>query len=313
MTAHLTASVAAVLAMLATTACKSDQADEPSPYITFYAESERGIITTENISEFSVSAYTGHTPIMDHVTVVRTGSNSWHYSPAVMWPETPVNFYAVSPADTPLEINTSWENTIRIVRLDGKRDILVSTCLDAIQTSTRLRLNFRHILSCVSVRIRSGNPDSRIILKKVSVKGFPTNGHYYLPKTTTRPDNDAAGTWSAWGADADYTLFEASPEHLSLTGSYTDIGGVNFFIPSELGPIEGNWGGARIEVAYRVVDPATGAVIWPDATTPYDQLFTGDRSYAAALYWLGEGIADHRWLPSRKYLYSLTLRHGGGS
>ena len=65
----------------------------------------------------------------------------------------------------------------------------------------------------------------------------------------------------------------------------------------ELGPIEGNWGGARIEVAYRVIDPATGTVIWPDATTPYDQLFTEDRSYAAALYWLGEGVADHRWLP----------------
>ncbi len=311
MTAHFTASAAAALALLATTACKSDPADEPSPYITFYAESERGIVTTENISEFSVSAYTGGIPIMDHVTVVRTGSNSWHYSPAVMWPETPVDFYAVSPADTPLEINLSWENVIRVTQLDGKHDILISTCLDAIQTSSRLRLNFRHILSYVSVRIRSDNPDSRIIVKKISLKGFPTSGYYYLPKATTRPDNDITGTWTSWGADANYTLFEASPDHLVLNTGYTDIdgSGINFFIPSELGPIEGNWGGARIEVAYRVIDPATGATIWPDATTPYDQLFTGDRSYAAALYWLGEGVADHRWLPGRQYRYSLTLKH----
>ena len=141
-----------------------------------------------------------------------------------------------SPADTPLEINLSWENVIRIERLNGKNDILVSTCLDAIQTSARLRLNFIHILSCVAVRIRSGNPDSRIIVKKISIKGFPTSGYYYLPKITTRPGNNAEGIWSAWGADANYTLFEASPDHLVLTDSYTDIDGgcTNFYIPSEL-------------------------------------------------------------------------------
>ena len=69
MTAHFTASAAAVLAiLLAATACKSDPADEPSPYITFDAESERDIVTTENIREFSVSAYTGGIPIMEHMT-----------------------------------------------------------------------------------------------------------------------------------------------------------------------------------------------------------------------------------------------------
>ena len=97
---------AAFAALTALASCSEEDAGTAAPddgAIRFAANTEYGSraadVTTGNLSEFSVFAYTGaaQTLFMDNVKVTKSASNVWTYSPIKYWPAENVDFYAYAP------------------------------------------------------------------------------------------------------------------------------------------------------------------------------------------------------------------------
>lgn len=233
-------------------------ADEPdfiSPdVITFadpavdYGREGKDPTTTQNITQFSVSAYymgdyNNLVTLMDNVTVNRVGPNKWTYSPAVAWPAVPLTFVAVSPASVRVSTNHHWEHTIQNYQCDGTTDLLEATKVDALQGEGNIKINFRHALSQVLFSICNGDPDVEVRVHKIYIKDVATSGDFFYPKVTTSPldfhevnanaeanaaeDAEAGmpentGYWRVYNLSATkYTLYEAQKN--PATGEYEDL------------------------------------------------------------------------------------------
>ena len=128
------------------------------------------VTTTATIQNFAVTAYANRKILMDNVNVNRDGSR-WTYSPAAYWPDVPVNFYAISPADISAspDITGDGSGTASINKYNnpGNVDLLYAVNYGEIQTAAPVMINFRHALSKVDVLLSSAN--SGIIVKVRSV------------------------------------------------------------------------------------------------------------------------------------------------
>lgn len=305
----------AVLA-LAGTACH-DATDEPEyddGYISFSSEIEpRDATTTENIPSFKVSAMTGHDIIMNDVVVTRTGINSWTYSPHVKWPEgKPVDFYAVSPPEVKMQINTSWHNTINYTS-PGTEDLLVSVSMQARPTSSRLKLNFRHALAMIKMKARTTRTDVEIRLRSIAVRNVAGHGDFFFPNVSTLPGKPIGSITDCWRTYYNgnyYKLFDAEGYvTLSSTPIAADNTGAAFFIPCLLDDVgyEGYITGSTIEVAYKIVDPETGSTIWPDNNTPNQLRDPTDNSYGMAHLPLNSEVPGKMLEAGKAYNYLINV------
>lgn len=305
----------AVLA-LAGTACH-DATDEPEyddGYISFSSEIEpRDATTTENIPSFKVSAMTGHDIIMNDVVVTRTGLNSWTYSPHVKWPEgKPVDFYAVSPPEVKMQINTSWHHTINYTST-GTEDLLISVKMQARPTSSRLKLNFRHALAMIKMKARTTRTDVEIRLRSIAVRNVAGHGDFFFPNESTLPGKPIGSITDCWRTYYNgnyYKLFDAEGYvTLSSTPIAADNTGVAFFIPCLLDDVgyEGYITGSTIEVAYKIVDPETGSTIWPDNNTPNQLRDPTDNSYGMAHLPLNSEVPGKMLEAGKAYNYLINV------
>ncbi|MCM1331341.1 MAG: fimbrillin family protein [Bacteroides sp.] len=307
--------VYAVLA-LAGTACH-DSTDAPEyegDYISFSSEIEpRDATTTENIPSFKVSAMTGHDIIMNDVVVTRTGINSWIYSPHVKWPEgKPVDFYAVSPPEVKMQINTSWHHTINYSST-GTEDLLVSVKMQARPTSSRLKLNFRHALAMIKMRARTSRTDVEIRLRSIAVRNVAGHGDFFFPDESTlpgKPIGSITDCWRTYYNGEYFKLFDADG-YVTLSDTPIDAGntGVAFFIPCVLDDVshDGYIKGSTIEVSYKIVDKETGATIWPDNNTHNQLLDPADRSYGMAHLPLNSEVPGKRLESGKSYNYLIDV------
>lgn len=312
------------------TGCTDSGADEPSmPRITFEGvDADRNRpTTTQTIDEFKATAYYwqqyNFVTLMDGVTVKRSGINKWSYSPAVDWPGVPVNFLAVSPATASIYTNY-WNNDNKIINYvcSGKEDLLVATRYDAIQGEGNIRLNFRHTLSQVTVRLRvdDSSDGMKVMLHKAYIKDIAIQGDYKLPTTTTSPiegsgDNAVKGEWSTWNNNSTSRLiYDAGPDDtpLDATPLALDNQDVLFFIPAKLDPVQfsGYYHGSRIEVLYRVYDSATGKALWPSTRTPAEDIDRDEHHYAVARFALIDGVEGGKWRQGWSYNYTASLIPG---
>ena len=304
--------------------CSSPEADGPMQKISFEGISAQRLspTTTESIEEFSVTAYYpenyGFTTLLDGVTVKRTGPNKWSYSPAVDWPDAPVNFLAVSPAHNKTNVNFWWLNVIQDYVCDGSEDLLIATNYGAYQGEGNIRLNFRHTLAQVHVNVFTRNDDSRIMVHKIYLKDIPAQGNYYLPSETTSPlepdgTSPVTGTWNTFNKSAvTYTLFKPGNDTI-VTGETIHINSERcFFLPGELDPLEysGYYHGSRIEVLYQVYDRETGELLWPTTQTPSHDVDYEEPQYAVARYSLVDGLADKSWHQGWSYNYTAEIIPG---
>lgn len=325
-----TAASILIVLLLIGAGCGSSDTDEPyMPAISFEgsADERNSPVTTQTIKEFKVTAYYraeyNFVTIMDGVTVTRTGINKWSYSPAVDWPGVPVNFLAVSPASANLQTNY-WGpgNQVKDYVCSGKEELLVATRFDALQGAGNIKLNFRHTLSQVLVKLRAEVPEGmKVVVHKAYIRDIAVQGDYTLPTATTSPivggdlDGAVRGYWSTWNRSSTSRLiYDAGDNDMELTDVAQPLSNqdVIFFIPTKLDPVEfsGYYHGSRIDVLYRVYDKATGTPLWPSTQTPMEDIDGEERNYAVARFSLADGVRDGEWQQGWSYNYSAVLIPG---
>lgn len=285
--------------------CARDESDLPpaSGGIQFEAMADRmdregetshgnDVTTTYTIPDFRVSAFKQWETLMDNVVVTRTGINSWIYSPAVDWPENDsVDFFAVSPSSVKINNNQWWYHSFRYVNTDCATDLLISVKRKAVQSDGRIRLNFRHALAKVQVRLKTSDPASEIKVDQVEVRNIHLYGEFYYPQTTTSPDTNKGELfkcWNVYSANEIITLFQASDGNtLDPSGEATIVGPENLFmLPDSLTTLDQqqHWTGTHIYLSYSRNGVANIARIGLRESTP-----------------------DAKWLPGRCYRYTVDI------
>lgn len=329
----------------ALTGCSADSlsgSSDGSHAVGFYPVADRtsydapeGVTTTLNIRDFKVTATTpgqyNTIILLQDAIVKRTGLNDWTYSPKIEWPETPVNFYMVSPADIAWTVLT-WDRGawINQYRNDGKTDLIVAADYDEMQHPGPVKVNFRHALSRVAVSLRTSIPDEYDVRMRLAyVTGVPLVGHYVWPtRSTDLTDGfsigspDDSGIWSPAGwsthGQENFVLQQASdPDGMTLSpadAQYIPLDGnhIQFMIPHNIEPSrfdDYNWLGGNIIIVYRIYRRSDGDVVWPTENTPVELIYhkEGKRDWAVAPFPLAEATPETRWLPGLNYSYRLTL------
>lgn len=302
--------------------CSGDDSQEPryeSGAISFNATVPKvprsEPTTTTSIKDFIVYAFTNQQPYMENVYVTRNGS-SWTYSPLVYWPSTPVNFYAYSPKITnaPTATNPQLGSIPGYVN-NGSTDLLYAVNIGEMAKATPVNLNFRHAMSRVSVMLSSSNPKIDVRVSYVKLINVYNQGTFIFPQVTTsqeKPDN--VGSWSDLMMKNDMLVFMIiGHEHIvKLTSEPVDLTDntleVSYFIPQPLTPLDYSgtaYTGSGIEVDCEIFDTATGAKLWPNASTPESQLVA--ESPTGRLMFPVTTDAVNEWKIGHAYIYNISI------
>lgn len=322
--AAATASLAILL-----TSCGSDiepkQGDVYDPsVISFNVVADRAtrgeVTTTANIKEFAVTAYTEGKTLMDNVKVTRDGT-SWSYTPTAYWPDTPVNFFAISPdisGSSAITEASTGTASISGYKNPGNVDLLYAVNMGAIQSGSPVSLNFRHALSKVNVLLSSSNSSLTVKVNKVMIGNVYSTGSFYYPRATTSAGGEAAGTWHSLTGMIDVSLYAptATQGTQQLTPEPTDISaneggsGYDFFMPQTLGKLTYDsankiFTGTYIAVDCEVFDKATGSKLFPNAETPSYLLVDGKDS-GRIMYPVTNSTVTE-WKAGYSYVYRIAI------
>lgn len=325
------------LAVIALGSCSSSE-DIPSPSVSTTDEAIRfaastdftraSDYTTNNLNSFNVYAYTqtngtgNMTLFMNNVTVTKTGTNVWTYSPIEYWPanET-VNFYAFAPASwigssTPLD-------AISYDAYPGDQDVIyaVSGPLQghSDMANAQVLMNFRHALAKVTVKLSSTNPELRVQVSNVIIYNVDTKGNFHFPSgsTSDAASKDNIGTWTDQNSPWMYPLHmsQTTSEVINLTTTPTDLsdsstgmGGDRYMMPQELPWLNnGDANDMYIGVMCSIYDVTTGTKLWPNANTPTENLVPGSTFGDGLLKFPLSTSKVKDWQPGVHYTYSLVI------
>lgn len=330
--------IPAVIGMAALGFCScSSEADEPeiapvqaSNAIRFAANTEMasraGDLTTNNLTSFNVYAYTGTgtSPVlfMDNVTVTKTSSNSWTYSPVKYWPaKDKVDFYAFAPSDW--VGSTGPVKAVAYDALEGDEDIIYATSPDLSgNTGTpnaQVVFNFRHALSKVTIKLSSTNTSLQVKVTNVALANIMTRGNFSFPSgsTSEAPSDHTVGTWADQNTPTAYLyhMSQAPDDIITLTTTPTDmattgmgLGGAKYLIPQELTWMSGGTDkDTYITVMCSVYDAASGEKLWPNANTPTENIVEGSTFGDGLLKFPLSTSQFSSWRPGYYYIYNLVI------
>lgn len=308
----------ALIGLAVTAASCSDDKDSRAPAqsnaIRFAAQSSslsRAVTTTQNLSEFSVYAYTEGLPFMQNVTVSKTSDNTWTYSPTQYWPATPVNFYAFAP------LNWGAQSTDPNAPIDyyaeyGNTDLIYSVLKGQTQTAGPVTFNFRHALSQVLVNLRTDMADKfDIKVSEVYVNGLKTKGSFTFPTESTTAGSSSVGTWSNLEGSSTYIYFmDSTPMVLSPEAQAANVVSQGLVLPQDLTlttmtPTEVT--GDVIAVDLVIYDKSNGNQIWPNETTPPVQNINNQFEKTGRLFFPVVTGNITNWEPGTRYIYNITI------
>lgn len=314
----------------------SSESDNPgkdpesaSNAIRFAANTElsrAGDITTNNLKEFNVYAYTGTDDVpvlfMDNVTVSKTSENTWTYSPVKYWPANEaVDFYAFAPktwvgADGPLK-------PVAYDAYPGNEDIIYAVSPDLKGNTgapnAQVVFNFRHALSKVTIKMSSSNTDLKVKVSNVMMVNIMSRGNFNFPHESTSETAAAenVGTWTDQNTPYGYLYHMAqdSTELITLTTTPVDIqekgegmGMGKFVIPQTLTwRSNGTGNDTYISVMCCVYDAKSGDKLWPNANTPAENLPEGATFGDGLLKFPLSTSKFGAWQPGCHYIYNLVI------
>lgn len=190
--------------------------------------------TTDNMQYFRVSAIwdkagTGYATFMNN-QLVEKQEDEWVYSPIKHWPGYgSVSFFAYSPATSSgmesFQINKD-DNTVTIgykvsKEYQQQEDFIVATNLDS--DSNPIRLDFKHVLSNITFRVRGKDEDSGATLR---VKEITLSNVYGEGTLIGAANENKLTTWQ-WELSGltEYSVYQKHPiETPSLDSEYVEIG-----------------------------------------------------------------------------------------
>lgn len=327
-TAYMMSALAAVAAGALASCSDNDMKSvvEEDNAIRFAANTEfssrDGDVTTGNLTEFNVYAYTGtNTLFMDNVKVTKSASNTWTYSPLQNWPAANVDFYAYYPESW---IGTAGVQTpVKYSDKLGKTDLVYAVAADlngyGVMPSAQVVFNFRHALSKVTVYLSSTNADLKVNVTNVALANIRSAGEFVFPAQSTdgAPTAETVGTWTNLSEVFPYMLHmsQRPDEIVTLTSepvdlSETGLGGPKFLIPQtltwrSLGAKDDNY----IMLMCSVYDAKTNEKLWPNANTPAENLVEGSSNNDGLLKFPLSTKDFSEWKPGYHYVYNLVVNN----
>ena len=278
--------------------------------------------TTATISNFAVTAFANGKKLMDNVLVEREGAN-WECSTPAYWPDSPVNFYSVSPdlaASPDVDGSPTGTASINNYANPGNVDLLYAVNYGEIQTAAPVRVNFRHALSMVDVRLSSDNADIIVKVRSVEIGNIYKRASFFYPRQTTYPDSDASGYWHSLALMGIVTLYSSEEKGgtLVLTPDVTDVSdgsignNIDFFIPQQLDPLSydessQSFTGTYISVDCEIFDKATGGKLFPGSHTP-DYILVPGTDCGRIMYPASGGTLT-QWKIGYAYVYNISINN----
>ncbi len=291
-----------------------------------FTELSRSDITTNNLTSFNVYAYTGSatspTVFMDNVTVSKSATNVWTYSPVKYWPsKESVDFYAYAPSDwlgsaTPI-IPIPYDNSY------GSEDIVyaVNPNMTGYSDSPNAQVlfNFRHALSKMIVKLSSTNTSLEVKVSNVAIANISSKGNFHFPGMSTSGNvtPNSVGQWTDQNTPSVY-LFHMSqtPEDIiTLTTTPNDLsiseggfGGPKYLIPQKLTwNNNGSGSDTYLTVMCCVYDATTGTKLWPNANTPKENIVEGSTFGDGLIKFPLSTAAFNAWQPGYQYIYNVVI------
>lgn len=296
-------------------------------YFAAHTELSRaGDITTNNITSFNVYAYTGSVTspslFMDNVTVNKTASNTWTYTPLRYWPANEsVDFYAFAPA--------SWlgdNSPLKPVGYDsypGTEDIIYAVSPDLIGSAgvpnAQVIFHFRHALAKVTVKMSSTNEDLSVRVTNVVLTNLMTKGNFSFPPESTSDilAEGNVGKWSDQNTPLSYILHVSRDKDdvIRLTTTPTDmsdigskLGGPKYMMPQVLTwRSNGAGNDTYIAVMCSVYDTKTGLKLWPNENTPPENVVQSSTFGDGILKFPLSTSRFSQWDPGYHYIYSIVI------
>lgn len=303
--------------------------------------SRTGDVTTNNLKEFNVYAYTGTATnpelFMDNVVVSKGENNTWSYSPVKYWPvgET-VDFYAFAPGTwvgsdgplKPVEYDNGYGNTA------GTQDIIYAVSPDLSgytdAPNAQVVFNFRHALSKVSVKMSSTNANLRVEVKNVVLGNIMSRGNFNFPRVSTSQSispstpatgavaEESIGKWTDLNTPSNYILYQAqSADDIIVLTTTPKLVSVNidglpnpeFMIPQPLTWRSNGEGSSDtyIAVTGAIYDESTGDKLWPNENTPPENLVGGSTAGDGVLKFSVSTSSISYWVPGCYYIYNLVI------
>lgn len=307
------------------------------------------IKATSTIDQFKVWAFTGDvtTPYMNGVLVNKGTDGKWTYDNTKFWPETNVDFYAVSP-QTPqsgtVSVSSSTQQITDYVVTNGKEDLLYSMNKGEKKDdhkSTPVSINFRHALSQIVFKVKETSTSTiDVKIKSIKVEGIANQSTLTWATNTTGPnmatdqelDTEKDATWGTWanptGAASYYAVEDLGSSPYTVTTTANQVSNNSLLLmPQRLDPwlTIGNdgvatvTGKARVVICCQITDKETGVQLYPKVEK------AGDPTYADVAISLTNPNNDpHRgetnesqlkhdkWMQGKKYVYTLIFGEGAG-
>ena len=334
----------ALSAMALATGCSNDEMTEVNRgdgidfSVTAGKLTRAAATTTNSINEFKVWAFTDNKTYMDGTPVSKEG-NKWTYTGTKFWPETAVDFFAVSPA-IPQSGTVSVTNdskTITDYIANGSEDLLYAANFSetkAGHTASPVSVNFRHALSQIVFKVKKTTTSSiNVKVKGIKVDGVANTATLTWATATTganlpegEADTETGDSWGTWGTptgNGEYTAVNLTEAYdVQTTSNYltTEAGnGALFLMPQTLDPwltlsTDGKasiTGTARLLVNCQIKDTDSDIQLWPVEGEFGDVAIslsnpTNDPNKE-------DGDTSHdRWMQGKKYIYTLIFGEGGG-
>ena len=338
----------ALSAMALATGCSNDETTELNNgnaidfRVTAGKLTRATATTTNNIKEFQVWAYTdsGKTTYMTG-TKVTGGNGKWTYSGTKFWPETPLDFLAISPiipSSNTAELTQNTNKVINYIVEDGKTDLLYAANYGETKEAHKtdpVEVNFRHALSQIVLKAKlTENSTIDVKVKGVKIDSVQSAGILYWAKGNTVPnlktegntDTENDSTWGSWGVSANkYATYTMNFDEKSLGKNAEEIGEPLFLLPQTLKPwltlkddLAKITGKARLLVNCQIVDKETGKQLWPktsdedgfaEVAISLDNPKNDPNRKPGAD---GQDSKHDKWMQGKKYTYTLIFGEGGG-
>lgn len=299
--------------------------------------------TTNSIKGFKVWAFTDGKTYMNGTTVNKGDDGKWTYTGTKFWPETSVNFFAVSPA-TPqsgtVSVTSESQKIEDYVVTNGEEDLLYAANFSeekADHATSPVAVNFRHALSQIVFKVKKTATSSiNVKVKGIKVDGVANQSTLTWATTTTganllegEADTETDGSWGKWSeptGDVSYTavnLADASEVDVTTTASYFTTEGGNgalFLMPQTLKP----WltlsdkgeatitGTARLLVDCQITDALSGIQLWPEAEAEFGEVAISLSNPTNDPNKTDGDMSHDRWMQGKKYIYTLIFGEGGG-
>lgn len=230
----------AIPALLALAACSQDSVVEVKEgnAISFAPVASKSLRTAENhttntLTEFSTTAYSGTDPFFENEKVSKEGG-AWKTTQTYFWPTTgSLSFYSYAPLDftkSQATVEMTGDNKqIKDFKVPyeskDQQDPIYAVNADeklADHLTAPVAVNFRHATSRILFKAKNTNPNLKIEIAGVRIAYIKGQGTFAFPEKTTHnhldtdthfvTEND--DTWGKWTlVDDSHTYTKANTEY----------------------------------------------------------------------------------------------------